>query len=163
MPVAEPRKARFEQWVPVPLDRVFRFFSDPGNLPRLMPPELDARIASIDPPPPARVGTEIRLTVRLLPPLPVRTPWIARIVELEPGSHFTDVQVKGPFRTWRHRHGFEAAVRDGRGGTIVRDDLEFDLGFGAVGGAVARLLVGPRIEATFAERQRRLADLLARD
>jgi ligand-binding SRPBCC domain-containing protein len=155
------RSARFEQWVPVPLDRVFRFFSDPGNLPRLMPPELGARIESISPPPPARVGTEIRLSVRLLPPLPVRTPWIARIVELAPGSHFADVQVKGPFRAWRHRHGFEAAARDGREGTIVRDEVEFDVGFGALGDAAARLLVGPRLEATFAERQRRLASLLA--
>jgi ligand-binding SRPBCC domain-containing protein len=157
------RIARFEQWVPVPIDRVFRFFSDPGNLPLLMPPELGARIESIVPGPPARVGTEITLSVRLLPPLPFRTPWIARIVELVPGTHFADVQVKGPFRAWRHRHGFEAAVREGTEGTVVRDDLEFDVGFGALGDAAARLLVGPRIEATFAERQRRLQDLLARD
>jgi ligand-binding SRPBCC domain-containing protein len=154
------RSARFEQWVPVPLDRVFRFFSDPRNLPRLMPPELGARIESIAPPPPARVGTEITLSVRLLPPLPIRTPWIARIVELVPGSHFADVQVKGPFRAWRHRHGFEAALRDGTDGTIVRDEVEFELGFGPLGDAAARLLVGPRLEATFAERQRRLSILL---
>ena len=155
------RSARFAQWVPVPLDRVFGFFSDPRNLPRLMPPELDARVLSIDPAPPARLGTEITLSVRLLPPLPVRTPWIARIVELVPGSHFADVQVKGPFRSWRHRHGFEASARDGKDGTIVRDEVEFDVGFGVLGAAAARLLVGPRLEATFAERQRRLAALLA--
>jgi ligand-binding SRPBCC domain-containing protein len=107
------------------------------------------------------VGTEITLSVRLLPPLPLRTPWIARIVELVPGSHFADVQVKGPFRAWRHRHGFEAALRDGTDGTVVRDEVEFELGFGPLGDAAARLLVGPRLEATFAERQRRLADVLA--
>jgi hypothetical protein len=38
---ASPRKTTamsFEQWVPFPLERVFLFFADPRNLPRLMPP-----------------------------------------------------------------------------------------------------------------------------
>jgi uncharacterized protein YndB with AHSA1/START domain len=42
------QRVRFEQWIPVPLPRVFRFFSDPENLPRLMPPELAAEIRSIE-------------------------------------------------------------------------------------------------------------------
>ncbi|HET8734021.1 MAG TPA: SRPBCC family protein [Anaeromyxobacteraceae bacterium] len=165
-------RVRFEQRIPVPLDRVWRFFSDPANLPRLMPPELAAEIRSIAPAPPsadgavhdasARVGagTEITLSVRLLPPLPLRTAWVARIVEFEPGRHFTDVQVKGPFRHWRHRHGFEAAPLDGADGTIVQDDLEYDVGFGALGDALARWFVGARIRQTFEERQRRLEHLL---
>lgn len=166
-------RVQFEQWVPVPLDRVFQFFSSPANLPRLMPPELGAEIRRIEMVPPpegntrtgspasAGVGTEITLSVRLAPPLPLRTTWVARIVEFEPGSHFTDVQLKGPFRHWRHRHGFEAARRSGVDGTVVRDDLEYDVGFGALGDAVARWFVGDRLRRTFEERQRRLEDLLA--
>src|SRR3954451_16784048 len=42
------RRMRFsftsEQWVPFPLARVFAFFADPLNLPRLMPAWQDARI-----------------------------------------------------------------------------------------------------------------------
>jgi ligand-binding SRPBCC domain-containing protein len=147
------QRVRFEQWIPVPLPRVFRFFSDPGNLPRLMPPELAA---------PAGVGTRITLSVRLLPPLPLRTTWVARIVEFEAGHHFADVQEKGPFRHFRHRHEFAASVRDGTDGTIVGDDLEYDVGFGPLGDAVARLFVSGRLRATFEERQRRLEDLLGR-
>jgi ligand-binding SRPBCC domain-containing protein len=171
---------RFEQWIPVPLDRVFRFFSDPTNLPRLMPPELDAQIRSIErvSPPgevarggdaagdgataPAGVGTRITLSVRLLPPLPLRASWVARIVEFEPGRRFTDVQVKGPFRHWRHRHDFESARRAEADGTFVRDDLEYDVGFGRLGDAVARRFVADRLRYTFEERQRRLEDLLRR-
>lgn len=165
---------RFEQWVPVPLDRVFRFFSDPRNLPGLMPPELAAEIRSIERAPappgaeghgaqaPAGVGTEIVLSVRLLPPLPIRTAWVARIVELEPGRHFTDVQVKGPFRHWRHRHGFASAPRAGSDGTLVVDDLEYDVGLGKLGDAVARWFVADRLRETFEARQRRLESVLAR-
>ncbi len=166
------QRVRFEQRIAVPLDRVFRFVSDPMNLPRLMPPELDAEIRSIErpassgearahgEPAPAGVGTEITLSVRLAPPLPLRTTWVARIVELEPNHHFTDVQVKGPFRHWRHRHGFEPAPLAGEDGTLVQDDLEYDVGFGKLGDALSRWLVAGRIRQTFEERQRRLSELL---
>jgi ligand-binding SRPBCC domain-containing protein len=148
------QRVGFEQWIPVPLDRVFHFFSNPTNLPRLMPPELAAEIRSI--------GTQITLSVRLLPPLPLRASWVARIVEFEPGRHFTDVQVKGPFRHWRHRHEFQSARRAQADGTLVRDDLEYDVGFGRLGDAVARWFVADRLRHTFQERQRRLEDLLRR-
>lgn len=166
------QRVRFEQWIPVPLDRVFRFFSDPRNLPRLMPPELAAEIQTIErvAPPgtenrqddsaPAGVGTRITLSVRLLPPLPLRTTWVARIVEFEPGRHFADIQEKGPFRSFRHRHGFESAPRAEGDGTIVRDDLEYDVGFGPLGDAVGRWFVAGRLRQTFEERQRRLEGLL---
>ena len=158
------QRVGFEQWIPVPLDRVFQFLSDPANLPRLMPPELAAEIRSIEggSSASAGVGTQITLSVRLLPPLPLRASWVARIVEFEPGSHFTDVQVKGPFRYWRHRHGFESARRAEADGTLVRDDLEYDVGFGRLGDAVARWFVADRLRHTFQERQRRLEDLLRR-
>ncbi len=163
---------RFEQRIAVPLDRVFRFFSDPTNLPRLMPPELDAEIRRIERVPPpggdegsgaptaAGVGTEITLSVRLLPPLPLRTGWLARIVEYEPGHHFTDVQVKGPFRRWRHRHGFEPAPLAGEDGTIVSDDLEYEVAPGKLGDLLSRWFVAGRLRRTFEERQRRLETLL---
>lgn len=48
----QPRKQRLsfttDQWVPFPVDRVFAFFADPLNLPRLMPAWQDARIDSLE-------------------------------------------------------------------------------------------------------------------
>lgn len=165
------QRARFEQWIPEPLERVFSFFSEPLNLPRLMPPELAAELLTVrkvSPPSPetaaassaAGVGTEISLSVRLLPFMPYRTRWVARIVEFEPNRHFVDVQVKGPFRRWRHRHEFESTERDGKPGTLVRDDLEYEIGFGLLGDMVARWLVARKVQSTFAARQQRLAELL---
>jgi ligand-binding SRPBCC domain-containing protein len=167
---------RFEQWVPVPLADVFRFFSDPANLPRIMPPELDARlvgVSAVPPPAPAPprtdapdgpaaagVGSEIVVSVRLVPFLPVRVLWVARITEFQANHHFADIQAKGPFRRWEHRHEFEAAARDGREGTLVRDVLEYEIGFGALGRVAQRLFVGGQMKRTFEHRQRTLERLL---
>jgi ligand-binding SRPBCC domain-containing protein len=164
------QRLRFEQWVPVALPRVFAFFSDPCNLPRIMPAELGATLVRVDRVPPpgaapggaeAGVGTVIEVSVRLLPPLPVRSAWIARIVAYERDQHFADVQDRGPFRRWAHRHEFEARTEGGREGTVVRDVLDYEVGLGALGRLAERLLVGPRMARTFAHRQRTLEALLA--
>lgn len=164
------QRLRFEQWVPVPLPRVFAFFSDPRNLPRIMPRELGAELVRVDrvsPPgavpgsPEAGVGTVIEVSVKLFPPLPFRTPWVARIVEFERLRHFADVQDRGPFRRWEHRHEFEARQEGGRDGTVVRDVLEYDVGMGVLGELAERSFVGPRMARTFAHRQATLEALLA--
>jgi ligand-binding SRPBCC domain-containing protein len=165
---------RFEQWVPVPLAEVFAFFSNPANLPRIMPPDLDARLVGLeivpvagaergrgDHPPFAGVGSEIAVSIRVFPFLPLRAPWIARITSFEMNRHFADVQAKGPFRRFEHRHEFEAATRSGREGTIVRDLVEYDIGFGILGGLLQGAFVGRRMRKTFAHRQKTLERLLS--
>jgi ligand-binding SRPBCC domain-containing protein len=162
---------RVERWVPVPLDKVFGFFSNPANLPRIMPEELAAELVSVNLVPPtglpsnagapmAGVGSEIVVSIRPIPALPLRTPWVARITEFEMNRRFADVQAKGPFKSWHHRHEFEAAARDGRNGTIVGDVLEYEVGLGWLGALAQRLFVGRQMQRTFEHRQRRLEQLL---
>lgn len=164
------QRLHLEQWVPFSLPRVFAFFSDPRNLPRIMPPPLGAKLVRVERVPPpdsshggveAGVGTVIVVSVKLFPPLPVRTLWVARIVEFERLRHFADVQDRGPFRRWEHRHEFEARVEGGRDGTVVRDVLEYEVGLGILGEAAETLFVGRQMARTFAHRQRTLEALLA--
>jgi ligand-binding SRPBCC domain-containing protein len=164
------QRLRFEQWVPVPLPRVFGFFSDPRNLPRIMPRQLAAELVRVERLAPpgsapgsveAGVGTVIEVSVKLFPPLPFRTLWVARIVEFERLHHFADVQDRGPFRRWEHRHEFEAREQGGRDGTVVRDVLAYEVGMGVPGEVAEKLFVGPRMARTFAHRQATLEALLA--
>jgi ligand-binding SRPBCC domain-containing protein len=159
--------------VPFPVERVFLFFANPENLPRLMPPMTRTRIDGLGlvAPPPlpglpsdrvsqlAGVGTEIDTSFRVLPYLPFRARWIARITEFEWNHHFADIQVKGPFRSWHHRHEMTAETRDGITGTIVRDCIEYELGFGGLGDLALRVL-SAQIAGTFKYRQRMLSQLL---
>ncbi|MGH9600204.1 MAG: SRPBCC family protein [Terracidiphilus sp.] len=169
---------RFEtsQWVPYPVEMVFAFFASPSNLPHLMPPRLETRIedARIQPPParpmagdPARrfksvaagKGSEILISFYPIPWAPKRLSWMARIVEFKWNRHFCDVQARGPFSAFRHRHSFQSETRDGREGTLVTDAIEFALP--AWLGRVGCVLVQRKLSKVFAHRQKRLLEILA--
>jgi ligand-binding SRPBCC domain-containing protein len=170
---------RFEtsQWVPFPIELVFAFFANPANLPHLMPPTLETRIEDVRmaAPPvrpvaadPARrflsvaagVGSEILISFYPIPWVPRRVSWMARITEFEWNSHFCDEQVRGPFTVFRHRHGIEAETRDGQEGTLVRDEIEFELPYGWLG-RIGERMARRRLEKSFAYRQKRLPEILA--
>ena len=167
-----PSRLLFEQWVPFPLDLVFGFFCNPENLPRIMPAASETRLIALNRVPPsggsstaavgaASVGTTIVTSFRLFPFLPMRALWIARITEFEWNSFFADVQDKGPFKTWHHRHEFVREVRDGVEGTLVRDVIDYDVGFGFAGAIANALFVRRQMECTFRERQKTLPQLLS--
>jgi ligand-binding SRPBCC domain-containing protein len=170
---------RFEtsQWVPYPVELVFAFFANPTNLPHLMPPKLETRIedARIEPAParpvasdPARrfksvaagVGSEILISFYPIPWVPKRVSWMGRIVEFAWNSHFCDEQLRGPFVSFKHRHGILAEVRDGVEGTLVSDAIDFELPYGVVGKVGAAFVRG-QLAKSFAHRHKRLPEILA--
>src|SRR5262245_797551 len=97
---------------------VFAFHESPGALERLSPPG-DA-VELIEGGESLRPGSRVVVKVRFGP---LRLRWIAEHTEYEPGRSFADRQVRGPFARWEHRHLF---LDDGRGGTILRDEVEFE-------------------------------------
>jgi ligand-binding SRPBCC domain-containing protein len=97
---------------------------------------------------------------RLFPILPLRAQWIARITEFEWNHYFADVQDKGPFKRWHHRHEFRAEAREGMAGTLVRDVIDYEVGFGFLGAIANALLVRRQMQTTFARRQQTLPALL---
>ena len=109
---------------------------------------------------PAGVGSTIVTSFRVFPFLPLRATWIARITEFEWNHHFADVQDKGPFKNWHHRHEFRAEARDGVAGTLVRDQIEYEVGFGPVGRVGNAIFIRRQMLQTFAERQKVLPNLL---
>ena len=42
-----PHHLEFEQWVPFPVERVFAFFANPENLPRIMPAASGTKILAL--------------------------------------------------------------------------------------------------------------------
>ena len=164
-----------EQFVPYPIELVFAFFANPENLPRLMPPWQKARIeeASFAPPPArpegtqkfpgiaAGAGTRMTISFRPFPLAPVRVPWDAEIVEFVWNDHFCDVQLeRGPFAFWRHCHRLSEETRDGMAGTVLRDEVEYEMRFGALGDLAGRIGADWQFGKMFKFRQKRTAELL---
>ena len=63
---------------------------------------------------------------------------------------FTDEQVKGPFRSFRHIHEFEATP----GGCLMTDRVEFTAPFGPLGRVVERLVLRPYLQRLIMDRGR---------
>jgi ligand-binding SRPBCC domain-containing protein len=157
-----------EQWVQAPLEEVFRFFCAPENLLKITPPEANARIVRLSlvpiagqDPDLAGPGSVIRLQFRPVPFLSYELGWTARIVDLEWLRYFRDIQTAGPFRRFDHTHSFRAETRDAISGTVIRDDVNYELGFlGSLGSAAARPMLwrmfGYRHRATLRQVQANL-------
>ena len=163
-----------EQWLPPPVQQIFAFFADPANLPRLMPAWQGARIDSIAlipaPNQPADFpgstaagqGTRMTLSFRPVPFSPIRLRWDAEIAAFAWNDHFCDIQLaRGPFAFWRHCHRLAPETRNGLPGTLLTDQLEYALPFGPLGRLAHTLAVRRQIQAAFAFRHRRTAELLA--
>lgn len=163
---------QFESWIPAPLARVFAFFGNPLNLPRLMPPSTHTRVDGVRlmPAPPgpddvvaarrvAGKGSVIETSFQPLGFVGWRRKWTAVISGFEWNSYFADAQQKGPFKRWHHRHEFRAENREGLTGTVVRDVIEYEVGFGVLGWLANWLFVERQLQAVFAHRQKVLAEL----
>jgi ligand-binding SRPBCC domain-containing protein len=141
-----PLRFRSEIWLPGSREDVFRFFSDAGNLQQITPPWLHFRILTPTPAPVTR-GTLIDYRLRLHG-IPLR--WQSEITSWDPPNRFVDEQRRGPYRRWVHTHEFV----DERGGTKVRDLVEYGLPFPLVSARFVRR----DIEKIFAYRSQVLAE-----
>ena len=164
-----------EQWLPFPRPLVFAFFANPQNLPPLMPGWQKARIdRAAYCSPPARPegtpeygtqaagdGTRLTITARALPGVPIRAPWDALIEDFRWNEGFFDVQLKGPFRYWRHCHSVRDGVspKKGDAGTIVRDHVTYELPLQPLSLLGLPLAKGAML-SLFKYRQARAAELL---
>ena len=139
-----------EQLVGRPVDEVFAFFSDAGNLEAITPRQLNFRILT---PGPIRLAAGARIDYQLkLYGVPLK--WATLIEIWEPPRQFVDVQLRGPYRVWRHTHRF---VSEGAGTRIV-DDVEYQLPLGPLGRLVDALWTRREVARIFSYR----AEVIAR-
>lgn len=143
-------------WLARPRPEVFEFFSDPTNLARVQP--AWARPRWIAPPPP-RLDAGALLDFRV-PALPVA--WRVMIREWDAPYRFVDVQLRGPFARWEHRHRFVEGPREGgpggAPGTWIEDRVTYRLPAAALGRIAHALGAGRRVRALFDYRDRRLRE-----
>ena len=149
----KPRIQTFERSTVVPKDlsAVFSFFSDPANLQALTPPALGFHMLTPSPVQ-MRRGTVLEYTLNVRG-VPLR--WKTLIERFEPQARFVDLQLRGPYLLWRHRHGFEPVD----GGIAVLDCIEYALPLAPLSDVALHTVSGD-LRRLFDYRQARLLELV---
>jgi ligand-binding SRPBCC domain-containing protein len=140
------------QVVPASVEECWSFFSNPRNLARITPTELDFQVVG-------DLAEEIypgmMIEYRLRPLLGVQMAWLTEITHVDQGRRFVDVQRVGPYALWNHEHTF-VALEGGR--TEIRDVVHYVLPFGWVGNLAHPFLVAPALGKIFAFREKAIRE-----
>ncbi len=144
-------KLKREQFVGLPVAKVFSFFSDATNLETITPPTLKFQVLGKSTP---EIGEGTLINYRLrVHGIPIR--WQSRIESWQPGRMFVDRQLSGPYRHWYHRHTFRAV----EGGTMMTDEVEYRLPLGTLGKWLAGAFVRRDLKKIFDFRARKIEEL----
>ncbi|MDQ2834148.1 MAG: SRPBCC family protein [Acidobacteriota bacterium] len=167
-----------EQLLPYPIEQVFAFFSNPDNLPRLMPSWQKARIdkanlIAAQSPPNASAGiraaagngSRITLSFRPVPLSPIRLSWQAEISDFVWNQRFCDTQLRGPFAYWHHCHTVtqqcgSASPEVSAKATLVSDEVHYEPPFGRLGALAQHVFLARQLHGIFAFRHKRTLELL---
>lgn len=125
-------------------EKVFAFHELSDAFERLVPPWENARIiqkADIK-----QIGSQAIIEQKIFGVIPSR--WVAEHTRYEPPRMFEDVQISGPFKSWRHRH----IIKPDETGAILRDEIEFEAPLWIFGALAAPFVVVPKLEKMFAYR-----------
>lgn len=151
---------QIEQTLHAPIERVFEFFGDAGNLEAITPPWLEFRVVTLRPTE-MRTGAMIEYAMKLHG---IGFAWRTEITAWEPPrdgrARFVDEQRRGPYRRWIHEHTFERMRgQSGSERTLVRDRVRYAM---MMGWAVHGWFVRPRLERIFAYRAKATRRLIER-
>lgn len=138
---------RFEQKqiVPISIETAWEFFSNPRNLERITPKELNFVIKS---PLPDRVYPGLLIVYDVKPILNIPVEWVTEITQSKEPHFFIDEQRFGPYRFWHHQHFFKETSEGIEMTDIVHYKLPIDF-FGLIN----KLVVLPKLEKIFSFRR----------
>lgn len=140
-----------KQWIPVPINKVWDFFSSIYNLEKITPPWLKFKIRSCST---ERIkkGTQIKydLSIHGVP-----FSWRSNISIWNPQNNFSDEQEKGPYKIWSHSHIFQEIA----GGTLIEDRVEYQMPLFPFGQVVLPF-IKKDLSEIFTYRRKAIAKLL---
>ena len=144
----------FEQFIDLPIEDVFDFFSKPENLSLITPPRL--RFDILTPTPlEMKEGQLIDYSLKIL--YLIKLHWRTLITDYQKPYKFIDQQIKGPYTLWHHTHIFE----EKDGGTLIKDNLKYVIPFGWIGRAIHFIYIKHDINGIFQYRHKILNDIFS--
>lgn len=103
------------------LQKIFKFHLDPKNLKLVSKPDQNVQI--IECRTPITKNSTIKIKFNLFPF--IRIHWDFIIEEIIENELIIDLQTKGPFKFWRHKHHFKKLFD---GTVVLTNEIEYDTG-----------------------------------
>jgi ligand-binding SRPBCC domain-containing protein len=108
------------------IEKVWSFYTNIDHLEIVTPSKMRLKVLRCSTGQWIVEGAEVWLQANLI----VKSSWHSKITYLKPYVYI-DEMLKGRFRVWRHTHSFQRSSA-GRG-TIIIDEIDFELRYGALG------------------------------
>ena len=105
--------------------KAFSFFEDPGNLCDITPVWLDFCLLHKKSNTEVYENAEFDYTIKFMG---VTMKWRSRIIDYHPPERFTDIQLKGPYKSWVHLH----LLKEVPEGTLMKDEVTYTLHLPAI-------------------------------
>ncbi|MBM4175810.1 MAG: SRPBCC family protein [Ignavibacteria bacterium] len=131
------------------VEKIFAFHLNPKNLRLILPRYPLIKIISISHSP-LQKESEIKIKLNVLPFVGVN--WVIVIESIIENKLIVDIQKKGPFKYWKHKHKFENLFD---GTTIMTDEIAFEIGFGIIG-KILSPIIKSQIEKMFESRHNKM-------
>ncbi len=131
------------QTIPITLQQAWDFFSKPGNLKDITPPNMGFVIRSKYQGDTMYAGQIIEYTVKPVLGIPVY--WMTEITHVAEGKYFIDEQRFGPYSLWHHQHHFAEVS----GGVQMTDIVHYKIPFWFLGDIAHALFVESQLKKIF--------------
>lgn len=146
-----------ETVLPITMLAAWDFFSNPTNLSKITPEEMDFKVVTSNLPQQIHNGLIIEYVVRPLAGVPLK--WISQISSVNAPYSFVDEQLKGPYAYWHHEHTFEE--KGGR--VLMKDKVTYSVPFGVLGQLANKLIVRSKLEEIFNYRTKKILEFFKTD
>ena len=142
-----------ETILPITLLEAWDFFSNPSNLSKITPAEMEFKVVTSNLPQHIHNGLMIEYVVRPLAGVPLK--WLSQISSVNAPHSFVDEQLKGPYAYWHHEHTFEE--KDGK--VLMKDHVTYAISFGWLGRLANALIVRSKLEQIFDYRTAQILNI----
>ncbi len=138
--------------LPISIEKAWDFFSNPNNLSRIMPQDMNFKVidgATL----PLYPGQVIQYSVTPLPFF--KTAWISEINHIKKPNFFVDTQLEGPYKIWHHKHFLKETPK----GTLITDVVHYQVPLGIFGKLLHPIIIKPKLNKIFEYRKKHITAL----
>ncbi len=146
------RRLEFTTIIPSSIEVVWDFFSNPANLNKITPPEMNFRILT---PLPEQMYEGMMIAYKVRPLKGMRLTWLTETTKSKDHELFIDEQRVGPYKIWHHEHHFRQMAE----GVEMKDILVYDLPAGFIGRWMDDLLIYKQVTKIFLFREKQIVRL----